>query len=92
MAGRTPSSMRVSLDRAAMLAQFLRARREAQGWSRDRLGRETGLSVNTIRAIESGGLKVRGTTEPGFFTIVAIAGALRIDVAELLIAIGKPDR
>lgn len=47
-------------------------------WSRDRLGRATGLSVATIRAIETGRIR-----EPGFFTIVAIARALGVDMSEL---------
>lgn len=77
----------MSADRAAALAWFLRGVREDKGWSRDRLGRETGLSVNTIRAIESGGVKAQGTKEPGFFTVLAIVDALGIAMSQLVSAI-----
>ncbi len=78
MGGRTPSGERVAARDAAALARLLRARRESMDWSRDRLGRATGLSVATIRAIETGRIR-----EPGFFTIVAIARALGVDMSEL---------
>lgn len=77
----------MSADRAAALARFLRGAREDAGWSRDRLGRATGLSVNTIRAIESGGVKARGTREPGLFTVVAIIDALGIEISRMMAAI-----
>ena len=63
---------------AAVLAQLLRRRRESLKWSRDRLGRATGLSIATVRAIETGRVQ-----EPGFFTIVAMARALGIGMSEL---------
>lgn len=78
MVGRTPTEERVAADDAAALAQLLRRRRESLEWSRDRLGRATGLSIATVRAIETGRVQ-----EPGFFTIVAIARALGIGMAEL---------
>lgn len=78
MVGRTPTKDRVSVRETAALARLLRTRRECLQWSRDRLGRATGLSVDTVRAIETG--RVR---EPGFFTVVAMARALGIDMAEL---------
>ncbi|MGO9103018.1 MAG: helix-turn-helix domain-containing protein [Mycobacterium sp.] len=78
MVGRTPTEERVAAHDAAALAQLLRRRRESLEWSRDRLGRATGLSVATVRAIETG--RVR---EPGFFTIVAMARALGIGMSEL---------
>lgn len=78
MVGRTPTEERVTVHDATALAQLLRMRRERLQWSRDRLGRVTGLSVATVRAIETG--RVR---EPGFFTIVAMARALGIAMSEL---------
>lgn len=78
MAGRTPSSERVARAQAVRLGTALRQAREDRGWSRDKLGRETGLASNTIRAIERA-----GTCEPGFFTVAAIARALEIGLAEL---------
>lgn len=78
MVGRTPTEDRVAAHDTAALAQLLRTRRDGLGWSRDRLGRATGLSVATVRAIETG--RVR---EPGFFTVVAMARALGIGMSEL---------
>ncbi|MFV8141860.1 helix-turn-helix domain-containing protein [Mycolicibacterium senegalense] len=78
MVGRTPAKYRVAARDAAALALVLRRRREDLQWSRDRLGRTTGLSVATVRAIETG--RVR---EPGFFTVLAMAHALGLGLSEL---------
>lgn len=78
MVGRTPNKDRVAARDAAALAQLLRRRREELQWSRDRLGRATGLSAATVRAIETGRVQ-----EPGFFTVVTMARAMGIGLSEL---------
>lgn len=71
MVGRTPSAERVTAEQAQRLGAFLRQRRTELGWSRDRVGRMTGLSSSTIRSVETAAVH-----EPGFFTVAALVEAL----------------
>lgn len=84
MAGRTPSSERVAPDQVQSLGALIRQRRDELGWSRDRLGRMTGLSVSTIRAVEGATVN-----EPGFFTVAALAGALGLSPEALHAVVGR---
>jgi len=71
MVGRTPSLERVTLEQAERLGALLQRRRSELGWSRDRVGRMTGLSSSTIRSVETARVH-----EPGFFTVAALVDVL----------------
>ncbi|MFJ8468228.1 DUF488 family protein, N3 subclade [Streptomyces swartbergensis] len=65
-------------DHARALAQRVRAMREGQGWSRERLAKEAGIAVGTLARLES-----EGAIQPGFFTVGAVAEALETSLDEL---------
>lgn len=45
-----------------MTGDALRAAREARGWARERLAREAGVALSTVRSIEQGHPPVRTAT------------------------------
>jgi transcriptional regulator with XRE-family HTH domain len=57
----------------------MRTEREQHGMSQQQLAQQAGVAIGTVRALET-----RRTVEPGFFTVLALAQALRIDVTELV--------
>jgi transcriptional regulator with XRE-family HTH domain len=63
---------------AARLAGQLRSRREAAGITQERLAGAAGVSLSTLRKIETGAV-----VEPGYFTVLALMAALGISPAEL---------
>ncbi|WP_051096278.1 DUF488 family protein [Streptomyces sulphureus] len=65
-------------NHARTLARRVRALREARGWTRERLAKETGITANTLARLESG-----GAIQPGFFTVGTIAEALEVSLDEL---------
>ncbi|MFJ8107811.1 DUF488 family protein [Streptomyces sp. NPDC096132] len=65
-------------DHARVLAQRLRALREERGWSRERLAKEGGVSVQTVARLES-----EGAIQPGFLTVGAVAEALQVSLDDL---------
>jgi XRE family transcriptional regulator, regulator of sulfur utilization len=56
------------------------ARREANGWTRERLAELAGLAVNTVEMVE------RGDGNPGLETLQRLSRAMRLSVGELLTA------
>lgn len=65
-------------DQAALLAQALRELRTARGFTQERLACSAAVAVSTIRKIEAGQV-----IEPGYFTVLALAGALGVELAAL---------
>ncbi|MET8246668.1 DUF488 family protein [Streptomyces sp. NPDC005202] len=65
-------------DQARALAQRVRALREDRGWTRERLAKEAGVAVVTLRRLES-----EGAIQPGFFTVGAVAEALTVSLDDL---------
>lgn len=56
---------------AALLADRLRKRRERAGITQERLAALAGVGIATVRKIETGAV-----IEPGYFTVMALMGAL----------------
>lgn len=54
--------------------QWIRAEREARGWSRDTLAHRSGVSARLIARYE------KGDTEPGSVNMGKIAGAFEIEL------------
>jgi len=71
---------------ALELSRRVRDHRSRLGWSQQKLAQEAGVSIGTIRAIEG-----RRVTDPGVFTVRAIAGALSYPLDKLA-ADPKPDK
>lgn len=65
-------------DHARALAQRVRALREDRGWTRERLAKEAGIAVGTLRRLES-----EGAIQPGFFTVGAVAEAFAVSLDDL---------
>jgi len=63
---------------AALLAGQLRERRESAGITQERLAALAGVGIATVRKIETGAV-----VEPGYFTVIALMGALHISPSEL---------
>jgi transcriptional regulator with XRE-family HTH domain len=63
---------------AAQLAGHLRECRENAGITQERLAAQAGVGVATVRKIESGVV-----VEPGYFTVMALMGALGTSPTEL---------
>jgi len=53
--------------------------REAQGWSREKLAAESGVSYNTIVKIEYGGIE-----NPKIETVIKLAKALGVSLDEIV--------
>jgi transcriptional regulator with XRE-family HTH domain len=75
--GRKPTSA-TAIQRGARLAAELRARREEQNLSQPKLAQLAAVEVETLRKIEAG-----RTSQPGFFTVVDLAHALGVRLADL---------
>ncbi|HET9897810.1 MAG TPA: helix-turn-helix transcriptional regulator [Streptosporangiaceae bacterium] len=63
---------------ASRLAQRLRQLRERASKTQEEVAAAAGLSVATVRKIETGAV-----AEPGFFTVLAIARAIGVSVTDL---------
>jgi transcriptional regulator with XRE-family HTH domain len=63
---------------AALLADQLRQRRENAGITQERLAALAGVGIATVRKIETGVV-----VEPGYFTVIALMGALGMSPGEL---------
>ena len=63
---------------AALLAGQLRERRETAGITQERLAALAGVGIATVRKIETGVV-----VEPGYFTVMALMGALGTSPGEL---------
>ncbi|MGH3767888.1 MAG: helix-turn-helix domain-containing protein [Pseudonocardiaceae bacterium] len=64
---------------AAQLTELLRNRRGELGLSQQELAVRAGLSIGTVRAIESG-----RTIDPGLFTIIKVVDALQLDLQSIV--------
>ena len=64
-------------------AKRLKALREARGWTRYRLGKQSGLTPEGVSKLEEPG------SDPKLSTLHKLAAAFGIDVAELLGPAGK---
>ncbi|WP_406839239.1 DUF488 family protein [Streptomyces sp. AHU1] len=60
------------------LAARVRALREERAWTPERLAKEAGIQLATLKRLEGG-----GPIQPGFFTIGALANALDISLDDL---------
>lgn len=76
--GRRPREDSPFTAAAFELSRRVREHRAELGWSQQRLAQEAGVSIGTIRAIEG-----KRVTDPGVFTVRAIAGALSYPLADL---------
>jgi transcriptional regulator with XRE-family HTH domain len=65
-------------EQAQVLAIRLRAVRVDRGLTQEQLAARARVAVSTLRKIESGRV-----VEPGYFTMLSLATALRIDLGEL---------
>jgi transcriptional regulator with XRE-family HTH domain len=65
-------------EQAEVLATRLRTVRTDRGLTQEELANRARVAVSTLRKIESGRV-----IEPGYFTVLALANALRIDLREL---------
>lgn len=66
-------------DHARHLASTLKTARQRQALSQQELAQRANVAIGTVRAIEAG-----RTVEPGFFTVLALAHALDMDMPTLL--------
>lgn len=78
MAGRRPRADSAYVADAAALASAIRAARHGRQITQERLAYATGLSLSTVRKIETGEV-----VEPGFFPIMAILTVLGIEPSQL---------
>lgn len=83
MSGRSRTDLRRAAQGRA-LAERLRAQRMARRLSRAELAAASGISARVLSGLESG-----TTTNPGFFTIAAVAATLGIGMDELLADVGR---
>ncbi len=70
---------------AERLAELLKRRRGDLGLSQQQLAERSGIAIGTVRAIER-----HRTVEPGFFTVLAMAEALGLDMITLVGAADYP--
>lgn len=66
-------------EAARFLSASLRDARARAGMSQQALAAKSAVSIGTVRAIETSTV-----IEPGFFTIVALAAALNIELVSLI--------
>ena len=64
-------------EQAQRLADRLRSLREQEGLSQEQLAARAEVSVATVSKIETGAVR-----EPGYFTVIAMLGALGVAVEE----------
>lgn len=75
VAGRARKEDSPHLAQSARLRDALRGAREQHGISQQDLATRAGVAIGTVRAVETGRV-----VEPGFFTVLALAEALGLDV------------
>ena len=63
---------------AAQLAGQLRELRESAGITQERLAAQAGVSIATVRKIETGAV-----VEPGYFTVMALMGVFGTSPGDL---------
>lgn len=68
-------------EEAGKLAEIVRRARQDRRMSQQELATRAGISVGTVRALES-----KRTVEPGYFTVQVLAEVLKISAAELPVA------
>lgn len=68
-------------EEAGKLAEIVRRARQDRSMSQQELATRAGISVGTVRALES-----KRTVEPGYFTVQVLAEVLKIPAAELPVA------
>ncbi|MGW7673032.1 helix-turn-helix domain-containing protein [Streptomyces sp. NPDC054775] len=78
MVGR-PSTGPAQHLKGARLGARLRALREERGWTRAHLAEAAGVSLRTLKRIETA-----GSAAPGLFTVAALAAALGVTVDALV--------
>ncbi|MYS69617.1 DUF488 family protein [Streptomyces sp. SID5926] len=78
MAGR-PTTDALQRAQGKRLALHLRRLRAQRGWSRAQLAGLAGISPRTLERIEA-----ESTSNPGLFTVAALAGAFDVSVDELV--------
>ena len=76
--GRRKRADNPHLEGASRLAIRLRQFRERAKKTQEEVAATAGLSVATVRKIETGAV-----TEPGYFTVLAIASAVGVSIADL---------
>jgi transcriptional regulator with XRE-family HTH domain len=76
--GRRKRADNLHAEGAARLARQLRQLRERASKTQEEVAAAAGLSAATVRKIETGVV-----TEPGYFTVLAIASAIGATVADL---------
>jgi len=76
---RKPQVDSIDSHAAAALSDAVRAGRADRGWSQQRLADRSGVSIGTVRAIETGRVK-----DPGVFTVRRIADAFGESLDRLL--------
>ena len=72
---------------ASRLAEMVRDARGLAGMTQQELATRAGVSIGTVRALES-----KRTVEPGYFTVLVLAGVLDIPVGELPAAVPQAIR
>jgi transcriptional regulator with XRE-family HTH domain len=72
--GRMPRDQSRFRSDAERLASMIRSAREAADLSQEALAHAAGVSVSTVRKIETGGV-----VEPGFFPVMSILRELGVD-------------
>jgi len=77
--GRRPQEETLHAQASAALSERVGDQRRYRRWSQQRLAQEAGVSIGTVRAIESGKVK-----DPGVFTVRSIATALGMTLDELV--------
>lgn len=77
--GRRPQEETLPARASAALSKMVGVQRRDKQWSQQRLAQEAGVSIGTVRAIESG-----STKDPGVFTVRSIATALGMTLDQLV--------
>ena len=70
-------------ETSARLGTTVRKYRHQLSWSQQHLADQAGVSYATVRALETG-----VTQDPGVFTLLALADALQIQLADLVPTVG----
>ena len=73
--------MNVEAPKRAVLAigDFVRQERQARGLSMEKLAVKAGVSLGTVRKLETGQI-----ANPGLFTLLGICEVLELDLIEIL--------
>lgn len=66
------------IAQSKLLAATLRESRVRAGMTQEAVARQADVSLNTVRNVESG-----QCVEPGYFTVLAIAQAMGVDVDQV---------